>query len=71
MVLIPLRKNLWAAYIYALRLQREFSLAAHKSLVPMAKYQPAITDPLTKEGIAARAKMSALIGGPAKQTKVA
>lgn len=61
------QKNLWAAYIYALRLQKEFSLAAHKALVPMAKYQPAITDPLTKEGIAARAKLSAMVGGPAKK----
>lgn len=60
------QKNLWAAYIYALRLKREFSLAAHKALVPMAKYQPAITDGLTQEGIKARAKLSAMVGGPAK-----
>lgn len=65
------QRNIWAAYIYALRLQREFSLAAHKSLVPMSKYQPAITDPLTKEGIAARAKLSALVGGPVKAQKAA
>lgn len=65
------QKNLWAAYIYAGRLTREFSLAAHKALVPMAKYQPAITDKLTKEGIAARAKLSAMVGGPAKSTKAA
>lgn len=61
------QKNLWAAYIYATRLTREFSLAAHKALIPMSKYQPAITDKLTKEGIAARAKLSALIGGGAKK----
>lgn len=60
------QKNLWAAYIYALRLQREFSLAAHKALMPMSKYQPPITDSLTKEGISARAKLTAMIGGPAK-----
>ena len=63
------QKNLWAAYIYALRLNREFSLAAHKSLVPMAKFQPPITDKLTKEGIAARAKLSAMVGGPVKTTQ--
>lgn len=59
------QKNLWAAYIYALRLKKEFSLAAHKALVPMAKFQPPITDKLTKEGIRARAKLSAMVGGPA------
>lgn len=58
------QRNLWAAYIYALRLKREFALAAHKSLVPMSKYQPAITDKLTQEGIKARAKLSAMVGGP-------
>lgn len=57
------QKNLWAAYIYTLRLKPEFALAAHKSLVPMAKYQPALTDPLTKSGIAARAKLAAMTGG--------
>lgn len=61
------QKNLWAAYIYAVRLNREFSLAAHKALIPMSKYQPAITDALTKEGIGARAKLTALIGGGAKK----
>jgi hypothetical protein len=60
------QRNLWAAYIYATRLQREFSLAAHKALIPLSKYQPAITDPLTKQGIQARAKLSALVGGPKK-----
>lgn len=65
------QKNLWAAYIYALRLQKEFALAAHKALVPMAKFQPAITDPLTKEGIKARASLSAMVGGPVAQKKVA
>lgn len=60
------QRNLWAAYIYAARLQREFALAAHKALVPMAKYQPPITDPLMKAGVAARAKLSAMVGGPAK-----
>lgn len=61
------QKNLWAAYMYALRLQREFALAAHKALVPMAKFQPAITDKLTKPGIEARAKLSAMVGGPVKK----
>jgi hypothetical protein len=60
------QKNLWAAYIYALRLAREFALAAHKALVPMSKYQPPINDKLTKEGIAARSKLSAMVGGPVK-----
>jgi hypothetical protein len=58
------QRNLWAAYIYAVRLRREFSLAAHKSLIAMAKYQPAITDKLTQEGIKARAKLTAMVGGP-------
>ncbi len=61
------QRNLWAAYIYATRLKPEFALAAHKALVPMAKHQPAITDSLTKPGIAARAKLSAMVGGPTKQ----
>lgn len=65
------QKNLWAAYIYALRLQREFSLAAHKALIPMSKYQPPITDKLTKEGITARSKLSAMVGGPVKPQKAA
>jgi hypothetical protein len=60
------QRNLWAAYIYATRLKPEFALAAHKALMPMAKHQPSLTDPLTKAGIAARAKLSALIGGPKK-----
>lgn len=58
------KANLWAAYIYASRLQKEFGLAAHKTLLPMAKFSPPISDPLTKEGSAARAKLSAMIGGP-------
>jgi len=58
--------NLWAAYMYAIRLKPEFALAAHKALVPMAKYQPALTDKLTKAGIAARAKLTAMVGGPVK-----
>lgn len=63
------QKNLWAAYIYALRLNREFSLAAHKALMVFAKFQPAISDPLTKKGIEARAKLTAMIGGaPAKKS---
>ncbi len=61
------QRNLWAAYIYALRLKPEFALAAHKALVPMAKYQPALTDKLTGEGIKARGKLSAMVGGPAKK----
>lgn len=61
------QKNLWAAYIYASRLKPEFALAAHKALFPMAKYQPPITDRLTKAGTAARAKLSAMVGGPAKK----
>ncbi len=56
------QRNLWAAYVYASRLKPEFALAAHKALVPMAKHQPAITDPLTKIGIAARSKLSAMVG---------
>lgn len=56
-------KNLWAAYIYATRLKPEFALAAHKALVPMAKFQPALTDSLSKSGIAARAKLTAMVGG--------
>ncbi len=56
------QKNLWAAYIYALRLTREFSLAAHKALIPLSKYQPPVTDKLTKAGITARSKLSAMIG---------
>lgn len=65
------QKNLWAAYIYASRLKPEFALAAHKALVPMAKFQPPITDPLTKPGIQARARLSALVGGPGKVSKAA
>ena len=65
------QRNLWAAYIYALRLKPEFALAAHKALVPMAKYQPAITDPLTKVGIAARSKLTAMVGGPTKSAQKA
>jgi hypothetical protein len=60
------QRNLWAAYIYATRLKPEFALAAHKALVPMAKHQPSLTDKLTKEGVAARAKLSAMVGGPIK-----
>ena len=55
------QKNLWAAYIYAARMTPEFGLAAHKALMPMAKFAPAITDPLTKQGIEARTKLSARI----------
>lgn len=55
------KKNLWAAYIYATRLQREFALAAHRTLLPLAKFAPPITDGLTKQGSAARAKLSAMI----------
>lgn len=58
------KANLWAAYIYANRLQKEFALAAHKTLMPLAKFQPPLTDPLTKEGSQARAKLSAMIAGP-------
>ncbi len=67
------KANLWAAYLYALRLQKEFALAAHKTLMPLAKFTPPITDPLTKEGSQARAKLSALISGPgpSKPTTVA
>lgn len=61
------QKNLWAAYIYALRLKAEFALAAHKALVPMAKYQPSLTDPLTKQGVEARAKLTAMAGGAPKK----
>lgn len=64
------QKNLWAAYLYAVRLKPEFALAAHKALVPMAKYQPPITDGLTKSGLAARAKLTAMTGGPSR-TKTA
>jgi hypothetical protein len=60
------KQNLWAAYVYAVRLKPEFALAAHKALVPMAKFQPALTDKLTKEGIQARAKLTAMCGGPVK-----
>lgn len=59
-------KNLWAAYIYAARMTREFGLAAHKALLPMAKYTPSLTDPLTQKGIKARSTLSTLIGGPKK-----
>lgn len=62
------QKNLWAAYVYALRLKPEFALAAHKALVPMAKHQPPLTDSLTKIGIAARAKLAAMVGGGVKKT---
>ncbi len=66
------QRNLWAAYIYAARLKPEFALAAHKALMPMAKYQPSLTDPLTKAGITARARLSAMVGGPkAQQPKAA
>lgn len=58
------KKNLHAAYIYAARMKREYGLAAHKALMPMAVYQPPVTDPLTRKGIAARASLSALVGGP-------
>lgn len=58
------KANLWAAYIYASRLRPEFALAAHKALMPMAARQPPLTDPLTKRGVQARGKLSALIGGP-------
>lgn len=57
-------KNLYAAYIYAARMTKEFGLAAHKSLLPLAKHTPPPTDPLTKKGIQARASLSALVGGP-------
>lgn len=65
------KANLFAAYIYALRLKPEFALAAHKALVPMAKYQPALTDKLCKSGIAARAKLSAMVGSGAVIKKAA
>ena len=66
------QKNLWAAYIYAARLRPEFALAAHKALMPLSKHQPALTDPLTKPGIMARTKLSAMVGGPkAQQPKAA
>lgn len=61
------KENLWAAYIYAARLKPEFALAAHKALFVMSAYNPPITDPLTKQGIAARARLSAMVGGPAKK----
>jgi hypothetical protein len=56
--------NLWAAYIYAARMTPEFALAAHKILMPLAKYQPALTDPLTVAGSKARASLSALVRKP-------
>jgi AAA domain (dynein-related subfamily) len=65
------QKNLWAAYIYASRLKPEFALAAHKALFPMAKYQPPLTDALTRQGTVARAKLSAMVGGPAKKQAAA
>ena len=58
------KQNLYAAYLYATRLKREFALAAHKALLPMAKYSPPPTDKLFKTGIAARAQLSAWAGGP-------
>jgi hypothetical protein len=63
------QRNLWAAYMYAVRLRPEFALAAHKALVPMAAKMPGLTDRLTKPGIAARAKLSAMVGGPAPAKK--
>lgn len=60
------KKNLHAAYIYAARMKREYGLAAHKALMPMAAYAPPVTDPLTRDGIKARASLSALVGGPRK-----
>lgn len=56
--------NLWAAYIYAARMAPEFALAAHKTLLPLAKYAPPLTDPLTKRGSAARAKLTAMTRSP-------
>jgi hypothetical protein len=64
-------RNLWAAYMYALRLRPEFALAAHKALVPMAAKMPPLSDKLSKSGMAARAKLSAMVGGPATSKKAA
>jgi ATPase family protein associated with various cellular activities (AAA) len=60
------KKNLYAAYIYAARMKREYGLAAHKALLPLSAFQPPPTDPLTKKGIQARSALSAMIGGPRK-----
>mgnify|MGYP003385347307 CR=1 FL=1 len=64
------KQNLWAAYIYAARLRAEFGLAAHKALMIFAANQPPITHALAKKGIAARAELSAKIGGGAKRATV-
>jgi hypothetical protein len=58
--------NYYSAYIYAARMKREYGLAAHKALLPLASYQPAPTNPMAKKGIQARAALSTLIGGPKK-----
>lgn len=63
------QRNLWAAYLYAVRLKPEFALAAHKGLMPFQAKQPPLTDKLTKSGIAARAKLSAMISGPSLAAK--
>lgn len=55
------QKNLWAAYIYAGRMVPEFGLAAFKTLQPLNKYAPALTDKFAKKGMEARVKMSVKI----------
>lgn len=49
-------KNLWAAYIYTVRLRPEYAMAANKVLMTMQHKAP-ITDPLAKEGVEARVKL--------------
>lgn len=58
--------NYYSAYIYAARMKREYGLAAHKALLPLAGFQPPTTDKFAKKGIQSRAQISQLVGGPKK-----
>lgn len=62
------KENLYAAYVYAIRLRKEFALAAHKALLPMARFQPPPTNRLWKKGIEARAVLSSWTGVGAKKS---
>lgn len=56
------KANLWAAYIYAMRLMKEYALASHRTLMEQNnKATPAMSDPLTKKGLAARVELTKMI----------
>jgi hypothetical protein len=56
------KANLWAAYIYAMRLTKEYALASHRTLMEYANKQtPPMSDPLTKKGLNARVELTKMI----------